>query len=571
MLTTSLLPLLFVGTVYANIEYTPQVSECPGTPLVRAADGLSDSEEAYRVTRKAIADEALKSWLMKTNPEFGTAELPTVALTTSGGGYRSLLSGAGVIKALDGREESGLGTSGLYQALTYQAGLSGGGWLLSSMAGNNYPTISYLTEKLWKPEFQDLLVLPADIFSLFTYSEIMSEIDRKEHAGFDTTLIDIWGRLLSYQLLEGPEGGIERTLSSVATLSNFVSHNVPFPIITALGLKTWEGERVPARDATTYEFTPFEFGSWGKELSAFTPTKYLGTKMQGGQPTGSCTTNFDNLGYVLGTSSSIFCAIYGLDPAQSKSSKPRRLSRSSKWSRSSILNSSLGKKVAALLGKVDLITPADLSATYPNPFYKYTSAEAAPDSAKDISAQASLSLVDGGLSEQNNPIFPLLQPSRNVSVILVNDNSADTDAKYPNGSHIERTYQQSARAGLTRMPFIPSPATFVAKGLNINATFFGCDDPDKVTIVYLPNAKWSYESGLETLRMSHPKKMTEAMIKNGQDIATQGGDPEWPTCLGCAMMMKTGAALPTACTACFAKHCYYESGSPQSAKNQTAS
>ncbi|KAI9050555.1 hypothetical protein LZ554_005716 [Drepanopeziza brunnea f. sp. 'monogermtubi'] len=562
MLTSFLLPLLFVGTVYAKIfEYTPQVAECPATPLVRAADGLSDSEEAYRTARKAIADEALKSWLMKTNSEFGTAELPTIALTTSGGGYRSLLSGAGIIQALDGREESSVGTSGLFQALTYQAGLSGGGWLLSSMAGNNYPTISYLKEKLWKPEFQDLLVLPTDSTSLLTYSEIISEIDRKGHAGFETTLIDIWGRLLSYQLLEGQEGGIEKTLSSVATLSNFVSHNVPFPIITALGLKTWEGEVVPARDATTYEFTPFEFGSWGKEISAFTPTKYLGTKMQGGQPTGSCTTNFDNLGYVLGTSSSIFVAVYGLLQSPSKASLSRR---SNKWSRSSlwssISGSSLGKKLFGLLDDVQL-TPADLSANYPNPFYKYTSATGA---ANDVSAQESLSLVDGGLSEQNNPIFPLLQPDRNVSVILVNDNSADTENQYPNGSHIERTYQQSSRAGLTRMPFIPPPATFVAQGLNVNATFFGCNEPDKVTIVYLPNAKWSYESGLDTLRLSHPQKMTEAMIKNGQDIATQGGDLSWPTCLGCAMMMKTGAALPTACTACFEKHCYYEDG------NQTA-
>jgi lysophospholipase len=45
---------------------------------VRPATGLSDSEEAYRVARKAVADGNLKAWLTKTNAGFGTDELPTV-------------------------------------------------------------------------------------------------------------------------------------------------------------------------------------------------------------------------------------------------------------------------------------------------------------------------------------------------------------------------------------------------------------------------------------------------------------------------------------------------------------
>ncbi|KAK2629599.1 hypothetical protein QTJ16_000419 [Diplocarpon rosae] len=546
MLVSCVLSLLLAAWVHAGVGYTPQVATCPTTSLVRAADGLSDNEELFRAARKALADEALKLWLARTDSAFDTGELPTasssygyVALTTSGGGYRSLLSGAGVIQALDGRDSS-VSTSGLYQALTYQAGLSGGAWLLSSLAGNNYPTISYLKEKLWKRAFEDSLLVPANPLVALAYSEIQRDITEKESVGFDTTLTDPWGRLLSYQLLEGPFGGFETTLSSITEFSNFTSYAVPFPLITALGTKVWEGLCVPGPNATTYEFSPYEFGSWDKDVSAFTPTKYLGTTMKEGKPTGTCTTNYDNLGYILGTSSSLFNELCFSFP------RPENLT------------TVLEETLAGLLNNVHDLSNTDLFATYRNPFYNYLSSTATPNVANNVSAQDYLSLVDGGQSLQNNPIFPLLQPDRNVSVIFVNDNSADLSTNYPNGSEILTTYVQSLNAGLTRMPFIPSVEIFLSMGLNTKATFFGCNDFDKVTIVYLPNTNYSYASGTSTAQLAYSEEETDSMITNGQQIATQGGDSGWATCLGCAVMMKTGQALPGACPACFEEYCYYD-------------
>ncbi|KAH7317691.1 lysophospholipase [Rhexocercosporidium sp. MPI-PUGE-AT-0058] len=536
MFAQLLLSLFLVVQAVAN--YVPVRGVCPTTSLVRPADGISDDEEIFRVARKAVADQALKTWLLKTNSAFGTAELPTVALTTSGGGYRSLLSGAGVIQALD-RRDSAVSTSGLYQALTYQAGLSGGAWLLSSLAGNNYPTVSYLKEALWKEAFRDSILDPGVLLVAVAYGEILSSVIKKEAAGFDTTLTDPWGRLLSYQLLKGPFGGFSTTLSSVARLSNFTSHAVPFPVITALGTKTWLGECVPGPNATTYEFSPYEFGSFDKDVSAFTPTKYLGTTMKSGKPVGTCTTNYDNLGYILGTSSSLFNQICVPVPAINSTT-------------------SLAESLAALIDQVHEVTNSDLYATYRNPFYEYISSTATPNIANNISAEENLSLVDGGEALQNNPIFPFLQPSRNISVILVNDNSADTSSNFPNGSEILTTYVQSFNAGLTRMPFIPSVETFISEGLTTRATFFGCGEADKVTIVYLPNRAYTFASGTATAQLVYSEKQTDSMIANGVQIATQGGDSTWGTCLGCAIMMKTGETLPSACRACFEKYCYYD-------------
>lgn len=95
--------------------------------------------------------------------------------------------------------------------------------------------------------------------------------------------------------------------------------------------------------------------------------------------------------------------------------------------------------MAQQLDYVHSVGTADLYGQYPNPFYGYVSKTSVQNSANNVSAQAMLSLVDGGEALQNNPIFPFLQPARKIDVILVNDNSADTGANYPNGSEILTT------------------------------------------------------------------------------------------------------------------------------------
>lgn len=272
--------LLFDSALMSSVQaatsgYAPVPATCPSTPLVRTASGLSTSESAYIASRKPLATIALGKWLQKVNSTFKTTNLPTVALTTSGGGLRSLLTGAGVIQALDSRD-SNVGTSGLYQGLTYQAGLSGGGWLLSSFAGNNYPTISSLETNLWTQAFEDSFLVPANLDVGGAYAQIAADLEAKEAAGFPPTIVDPYGRLLSYQLLYGPDGGVVIELSSITGFSNFTSHNVPFPIITALNVETQTGACLPPNNTPIYEFTPYEFGSFDSGINAFTQTKYLG-------------------------------------------------------------------------------------------------------------------------------------------------------------------------------------------------------------------------------------------------------------------------------------------------------
>jgi lysophospholipase len=325
-----------------------------------------------------------------------------------------------------------------------------------------------------------------------SYLAITTDLLAKQLAGYHTTLTDPYGQFLSYQFLNGLDGGVSTTMSSIIGLSNFTSHAVPFPVITSLGVKTWLGECTPGPNAATYEFTPCEFGSWDSDVSVFTQTHYLGTSLKNGNPTGTgllCTQSYDNLGYILGTSSNLFNELCLNIP-------PSHVTN---------LNSTLTQ----ILTHVHEVTTADVYATYSNPFYQYQSPTGVHNAANDIPAQKALSLVDGGEALQNNPILPFLQPARNISAIIVNDNSADTSNNFPNGSEILTTYVQSFNHGLTRMPFIPSVETFIAEGLNERATFFGCNDTSKITIVWLPNYNFTFASNVATAQLVYPKDETD--------------------------------------------------------------
>lgn len=357
---------------------------------------------------------------------------------------------------------------------------SGGAWLLSSLAGNNWPTISSLQAGLWTQAFQDSLLLPEFLLAAVAYTEVTNDIVAKQNAGFPPTLTDPWGRLLSYQLLYGPDGGVMDTLSSITALSNFTNHNVPYPIITSLGVKTFQGECLPGPNATQYELAPFEFGSFDAGVSAFTPSQYLGSSLSNGVPTtpGSCIVNYDNLGYALGTSSSLFNEACVAGPSGTN------------------VSTGLTGILATIVTAAHQLSTRDEYAVYPNPFYNY------PRSSL-VASQKDLYLVDGGEALQNNPIFPMLQPSRQIDVIIVNDNSADTSMNFPNGSEILTTYVQSLNAGLTKMPVIPSVDTFISQGLNKRPTFFGCNDPSKATIIYVPNVNYTFPSNEPTAKLQY--------------------------------------------------------------------
>lgn len=536
--------------------YVPRISSCPSTPpQIRNGSAISRNESTWVAGRQVKAKASMYAWLKTLN--LSTSDMlyytnttnsssKNVALAISGGGYRSLLVGAGVIKALDARENSTNSSqsllSGLFQGTTYLSGLSGGGWLVSSIIGNNYSTISALSSSLWQPEFV------AGPFANEN-AQVKTDIMMKSQL-FDVSINDPWGRVLSYQLLNGSDGGVSTTLSSVAQLPVFLNYSVPFPIMQALSIAP--SACIPQQNATQFEFSPFEFGSFASAVSGFVPTRYLGTNFSNSAISNNsdCVTGFDNLGFMLGATSCLFSTSDDCAP----------ILGSNATGIVPLLNSPLMSSV---------MVQADgygNDAIIPNPFYQRSASPA-------VSSVTDLHLVDGGLSGQNDPVWSLVQPSRNVSLLITSDNSADVN-NFPSGTELQASYNQSLISGLP-FPKIPSVEIFAAKNFTSNPVLFGCQNASVPTILYLPNSQQNsgFPANQSTLTVTFEANQTEALITNGYLSATQSAAnaTAWARCLGCFVIYEgkfsnatytngtiesSNATMSSECMGCFGQYCY---------------
>jgi lysophospholipase len=491
------------------------------------------------------------------NHSDNASALPNIGIAVSGGGWRALMNGAGALKAFDSRTRNNTGDGklgGLLQSATYLSGLSGGGWLVGSLFMNNFTTIGALqadtSGSVW--EFGNSVLEGPDTGGLQIfdtaeyYANLASDVNGKDDAGFDVSLTDVWGRALSFQLINATDGGPKYTFSSIAISQPFQDANSPFPILVADARAP--GETFIPGNTTVYEFNPFEMGSWDPTSYGFVPTEYLGTNFTAGEVPNDdrCVIGFDNGGYIMGTSSTLFNQfILNLNETD--------------------IPGTLKSLIANILGGVDEDNN-DIADYTPNPFFHYR-----PEHNPSANSTR-LTLVDGGEDLQNIPLHPLIQPYRNVDVIFAVDSSADTNYNWPNATALVATYErsQSNMSNNTLFPSIPDQNTIVNLGLNTRPTFFGCDVSNFTEgahipplVVYIPNSPYVTFSNESTFTLSTNNSYRDAIILNGQDVATMGNgtvDDTWPTCVGCAILSRsldrTGTDIPEVCQQCFNRFCW---------------
>lgn len=488
--------------------------------------------------------------------------LPNIGISVSGGGYRALMNGAGFIAAADNRTRNSTNTGqigGLLQATTYLSGLSGGGWLVGSIYSNNFSTVENLRDgsagsNIWR--FENSIFEGPDgngvhlLKSADYWTTLFHEVSSKSDAGFNVTLTDYWGRALSFQLINATDGGPSYTFSSIALADNFKAAEIPFPILVADSRAP--GTTIVSLNSTLYEFNPFELGSWDPTTYAFAPLQYIGSNFSGGVvPSGQeCVEGFDQVGFVMGTSSTLFNAILlgvDADNATALSSIP------------SFLRNVFVNLLNDIGDRED-----DIADYQPNPFYGFN------NNTSRVAQSTGLTLVDGGEDFQIMPLNPLIQPFRHVDVIFTIDSSADTTFNWPNGTALVATYQRSLNQTIengTAFPSIPDQNTFVNLGLNNHPTFFGCDASNLTgpapLIVYIPNAPYITPSNISTFNLSFTETQRNLIIQNGYEVATLGNstlDAEWPACMACAVLSrsftKTGTAVPKTCENCFDRYCW---------------
>jgi lysophospholipase len=488
--------------------------------------------------------------------------LPNIGIAFSGGGYRAMLNGAGGLAAFDSRTPNSTNTGqigGLLQAATYVAGLSGGGWLVGSIFTNNFTSVQSIIDAgdsgtVWQIG-QSIFEGPKQgsiqlLSTVDYYTNLIDVVGDKQDAGYQVSLTDYWGRALSFQLVNATDGGPAYTFSSIQDDDEFKNGNTPMPILVAD--ERAPGERAISLNTTNIEFNPWEMGSYDPTLYGFAPLRYIGSNFSGGSlpDNQACVSGFDNVGFVMGTSSSLFNQfILNLNTTDGVPD---------------VVKNVLQRVLTALGNGNDDI--ADYS---PNPFLGFHN-DTNPSAQTDR-----LTLVDGGEDLQNIPLNPLIQPNRAVDVIFAVDTSADTTtdnggAGWPNGTSLVATYERSTNETMqngTSFPAIPDQNTFVNLGLNNRPTFFGCDASNMTgpapLIVYLPNSPYVYHSNISTFQMDVNNTERNTMIQNGYDVVTQGngtGDSQWPTCVGCAILSRsfgrTGQDVPDVCQQCFDRYCW---------------
>ncbi|CAN3358505.1 lysophospholipase 2 [Diutina catenulata] len=543
-------------------NYEPYYTTCPTGKLIRRADSLSNGEKEYLEGRKKKTKDALEKFLKDADVNF-PADNITVGLAFSGGGYRAMLAGAGQLLALDDRfdDSNDHGLGGLLQSSTYLVGLSGGNWLVGTLALNDWISLS----KIWEG-YKDIWNLDETIFNqggwnllevVKFYTEIGKSIDAKKDAGFDVSITDVWGRALSYQFFPSDtDGNSNASWSDIREMASFKNHEMPFPIVVANGRTP--GTLIINENSTVFEVNPFELGSWDPSLGYMSDVKYLGTQMHGGEPVDSesCVVKFDSAGFIMGTSSSLF---------------NQALLRTIQSNLPSILKSVVQK----ILGRLSY-DQVDVANYRPNPFFRAEDA-----GVHAITDNSTLFLVDGGEDMQNVPYYPLIQQARKVDVIISYDNSADTDKNWPNGTSIAATYQRqfSPQGKGSPFPFVPNVAVQLKNKMNEVPVFYGCDaknlsilteyhgnsreDTDIPLVVYIPNSYYNAESNTSTFKMYYDTEDKYTLFENGFGVSTRGNftaDQGWKTCLACAIVRRSqernGDKQSDECAKCFERYCW---------------
>lgn len=550
--------------------YAPGKVDCPDKSLVRAASDISDEEKEWLEGRNKVTNENLISFLENCDmKDFdaekfikNTSKPITIGLAFSGGGYRAMLNGAGQLSALDNRTDgaSDNALGGLLQSSTYLVGLSGGNWLVGTIALNNFTSVQKILKdgEIWDLEHSIVNYGGWNVLSTYNYYKgISDDINAKEAAGFEVSLTDTWARALSHQFFTKlDDDGASLTWSDMRDMNPFKKYEMPFPIVVADGRTP--GTQIISGNSTVFEFNAFEMGSWDPSLYQFSDVKYIGTDADDGESTnGSCIAGFDNAGYVMGTSSSLFNQFV------------LQINTTS-------LSTTVQNIVKHFLEKVSNAED-DVAIYKPNPFYETDEA-----SIKSIVKNDTLFLVDGGEDLQNVPLHPLLQPQRKVDVIFAYDNSADTNESWPNGASLVATYERQflEQGNGTIFPYVPDVNTFLNLNLTTRPSFFGCDaknltslldldttDKDSVfdspLVVYTANRPFSYWSNTSTYQMSYDDKEKKGVIQNGYEAASRLNstlDKEWAACVGCAIIRReqerNGIEQSDQCKKCFERYCW---------------
>lgn len=391
---------------------------------VRISDELCDEEQEFLQKRRVRTTAALAKYLEVPEDEIHPDDVPVIAMCGSGGGLRALVAGS----------SSYLSTheAGLFDCVTYTAGVSGSCWLqtlfFSNMGQRNHAyLLNHLKHRLnvhlaYPPAALTLLSsAPTNKFLLCGIVEKMKGVPDA-----DFGLVDIYGLLLAGRLLV-PKGelGVDDHDLKISNQRIYIDDGAyPMPIYTAVRHEIPQENKVDGAvhepiqaDRTEawfqwFEWTPYEF--FCEEFGAGIPSWAMGRNFDRGHSVWR-----DNglalpeirVTLLMGIWGSAFCATLS---HYYKEIRPIVRSLAGFGA----IDSMVAEKDADLT-KLHPIDPASI------PNFAINLKDLLPATCpQSIHEAKHLQLMDAGMSN-NLPIYPLLRPGRDIDVIIAFDASAD--------------------------------------------------------------------------------------------------------------------------------------------------
>ncbi|XP_077463857.1 cytosolic phospholipase A2 [Stigmatopora argus] len=213
---------------------------------LRFSLALCEKEKRFRQTRRERVMLGIKKLLDMEKPRVlpsSPEEVPVIAISGSGGGFRAMVCYSGVMKALF--------ESGVLDCSTYIAGLSGSTWYMSILYSHpEFPNKgpSYINKELMNRVNSNplRLLMPQHI------KNYIQALWIKKASGQPVTFTDIFGMLIGETLIPAR---MDIKLSDIQEKINQAQS--PLPLFTCLHVKPDVSELM---FADWVEFSPYEIG-----------------------------------------------------------------------------------------------------------------------------------------------------------------------------------------------------------------------------------------------------------------------------------------------------------------------
>lgn len=450
------------------------------TATVRIGTELCSDELNYIQGRLPRIKKALES---VTGMKLQDHEVPRIAICTSGGGMRAMISTLGWLNGTEIKQKrtqtsppsfsikpyiasaiqyminalwGETGPTGglpltenfppsLVDCCSHISALSGSTWAIASWLQSHMPIKNYI-DHLAKIVNNETLLNDVDC------KDVIFELLKKYEYNQQITVVDIYGCLLAQKFLQNLGSHNQNAFDLVSYWYPFNNtYSAPLPIYTAALSKT-------KKDYKWVEFTPYEIGS--THLNSFIPTWAFGRTFYNGFSQDFAPVQ--SLGFGMG----IWSSIMGINVHEFYMHviKPK-------------LKRLLGEYIAT---QVNTIIEQELNNNHLADYRPFTAkvnnwAYGIPNTNLNNSQQ--LDLVDAGI-DYSIPLLPVLRSERNANIIIILDaSSCQSDYE------LRKAETDAIRNGY-RLPHI----NYAQLG-NICSVHSDSSDLSLPTIIYLPLIK----------------------------------------------------------------------------------